>query len=426
MPITDRSHFEQPHVVSTTQDTPKSIETKTASVHIPESTTGSMPKPTDPIPNLPDLVQADADTPHVNVGKPLESRPSQASESEPASASAQPPRPPRNPNRPFPYPVASQASPKPASAPPPRPPRNPNRPLTNSSNNTTAKPSTTRPNASPSISSNQTSTPNQASQNHAATHSYLPQGAQALAKPANAADPSTHGQLGGESTNVIAEAGNLASSAGHASFPGAVVAGLGETAYMGSGLAAAYAAANKMASDLSSASPASKLDIMGHGIQVLQGISGATSGGTGVASAIVGVHGSATTAEKLGQASSATWAISEGINALQHAHKLASSLYAHGGLNQEQSVHFGQLVGSAMKLTGIGLSLGGGSATTATALQAGGSAAAVMAGSLNLYQKGYSPAATMSYIGGKVSDAASAVGNMVPGRKPNPEPDSMV
>jgi hypothetical protein len=77
-------------------------------------------------------------------------------------------------------------------------------------------------------------------------------------------------------------------------------------------------------------------------------------------------------------------------------------------------------------LTGIGRSLTGSSATTATALQAGGSAAAVLAGGLNLYQKGYPPAATMNYLTDKIGAAASAVGNMLPGRTPNPNPDSEV
>jgi hypothetical protein len=250
----------------------------------------------------------------------------------------------------------------------------------------------------------------------------------AQARPANAAEPSTHGQLSGELTNIVGETGNLVSSAAGRPVAGAVVGSVGETMYMVSGLMATNAAADNMASDLASASPSSMLAILGHGIQVLKGLSGSVSGGAGVAAAITGALGSESAAS-LGEISSAGWAISEGINALQHAHNLASNLYANGGaLNQEQGVHFGQLVGSVMKLTGIGLSISGGSDTTATALQAGGSAAAVMAGSLNLYQKGYDPKATMAYLSDKVGDAASAVGNMMPlgGPRPNPELDSAV
>jgi len=249
--------------------------------------------------------------------------------------------------------------------------------------------------------------------------------AQAQTKPANAAEPSTHGQLSGELTNIVGETGNLVSSAAGQPVAGAVLGSVGETMYMVSGLMATNAAADNMANDLASASPSSTLAILEHGIQVLKGLSGAVSGGAGVAAAIAGAHGSESAAS-LGEVSSATWAISEGINALQHAHNLASNLYANAGaLNQEQGVHFGQLVGSVMKLTGIGLSISGGSATTATALQAGGSAAAVMAGSLNLYQKGYDPRATMAYLSDKVGDAASVVMPLV-GPRPNPELDSAV
>jgi hypothetical protein len=242
------------------------------------------------------------------------------------------------------------------------------------------------------------------------------------------AEPSIHGQIGGEITNVVGEAGSFLGAAGRSS-AGTVVGGIGEGLYALSGMAGLNAAADKMADDLASASPSSTLDILGHSYNVLQGISNTVSGAAGVASA-AGVGGT-DLAQTLGKTSSSAWAVSEGMNALRHAKNFASSLYASGGsLDKEQGVHFGQFVGSAIKLTGIGLSLSGGSPTTAASLQAGGSAVAVLAGSLNLYQKGYTPTATMNYLGNKVSNAASSAGstlsNMMPGRNPNPEPDSAV
>jgi len=94
-----------------------------------------------------------------------------------------------------------------------------------------------------------------------------------------------------------------------------------------------------------------------------------------------------------GKISSVTWALSEGANVLQQTAEVISKGRT---LDKEQLVHLGQIVGSGLKFAGIVASLSGVSGNGPIIAEAVGSAAGISSGFLNLHNKGYDVASTVS------------------------------
>ncbi|RZU42220.1 hypothetical protein BDD14_3773 [Edaphobacter modestus] len=187
------------------------------------------------------------------------------------------------------------------------------------------------------------------------------------------------GKVTGEVSNVLSEAGGLAGNA--------TVGKVGEGLFAAGGVWQTGAAASKFSSLLGSASsPEQKKQLLLAGLDLMKGLSNTVSGITGVQ----GLNGS----PLAGKISSATWALSEGTNALTQGYE---AIAAGKSLSPEQMVRLGQVIGSSLKTVGSVASAAGVSGNAPTIVQTVGTGFSIASGALNLHNKGYDVSSTANH-----------------------------
>jgi len=224
------------------------------------------------------------------------------------------------------------------------------------------------------------------------------------------------GRALGDISNVLSEASSFLSSKGkHAASVGAGVAG--ESLFTVGGVWQAATAGKSFVSLYNSASsPTKQKELLAQAVDFMKGVSNTISGGTGIAALTPNASAA------LGKASSVTWALSEGTNAIMQAQQ---ALTQEKPLSKEQLVNIGQVIGSTMKFAGIVASLAGAPGNGPIIAQVLGSGASISSGVLNLNSKGYSLSATVSHYANQLKSMAG-LGNTPPNAEPaegeiNPE-----
>jgi hypothetical protein len=198
------------------------------------------------------------------------------------------------------------------------------------------------------------------------------------------------GKTLGEVSNVLSEVSSFAAlsplSKVQATAPKLGITG--ESMFAVGGLWQTGAAASTLTKLFSSAStPGDQKQLLMKSVDLLRGVSNTISGLTGAAVF------NPNTNPVAGKISSVTWALSEGANVLQQA---AEAISQGRTLNQEQLVRVAQIVGSGLKFAGIVASLSGVSGRAPIIAETVGSAAGISSGFLNLHNKGYDVASTVS------------------------------
>jgi hypothetical protein len=193
----------------------------------------------------------------------------------------------------------------------------------------------------------------------------------------------------------------------------------GETMFALGGLWQAGAAGGNFVNLYNSASsPEDRKKLVEQSIEFMRGVSNTVSGLAGIASHTPNANPIA------GKISSVAWALSEGVNAALQTYEALSN---GRGLNRDQIVHLGQIVGSVAKFAGIVASLKS-SENGPIIAQAVGSGISISSGVYNLYNKGYITSVGqyyrnfMDYLRAMSSGTASQP--MSTAR--NPHPDEMV
>ncbi len=208
------------------------------------------------------------------------------------------------------------------------------------------------------------------------------------------------GKTLGEVSNVLSEAGTLA---------GSTKTGIaGESLFGVGGLWQAGTAGVEFSNLLSSdSSPQQQKQLLSAGIDLMKGVLNTTSG-------VTGVIGGATGSAGANKASSVTWALSEGANALTQAYEAVSAGKA---LTPEQMVRLGQVVGSTLKFGGTVASLAGVTGNAPSIAQVAGTAVSMGSGVMNLNNKDYD-------LGSTVKQYTDTIAGMLSTRRGqnNPEP----